>query len=85
MHAYARTHNNKDISKVKRPGTEVITIFMLNQLSIKLIILINDKMPTIVCILQFISMKKTSESLKAKRLYFFTILPFMSNRNFMLS
>ena len=50
------------------------------------IILINVKMPTIVGILTFISMiNATSESLKAKKLLFFSILMFMNCSNLMLS
>ena len=56
------------------------------QLGMKFILLINVNMPTIVGILTFISgINTTSESLKAKKSLLFTILPFMSNWNFMLS
>ena len=51
------------------PGTEVIKLFPCStQLSSKLILLINVKMPTIVGILTFISrINTTSESLKSKK------------------
>ena len=49
----------------ERAGPEVIKLFSYStQLSIKLILLINVKMPTIVGILTFISMINTSESNK---------------------
>ena len=53
------------------PGPEVIKLFSYStQLNTKFILLINVKMPTIVGILTFISMiKTTSERLKA--IYFF--------------
>ena len=52
---------------LKSPGLEVIKLLSCStQLSIKRIMLINVKMPTIVGILTFISMiDKTSKSLKA--------------------
>ena len=55
------------------PGPDVIKHFFCStQLSIKLIMLINVKMPTNVGILTFISMiNKTSESLKARKISFF--------------
>ena len=51
-----------------RPGPEVIKLFSYStQLSAKFILLINDKMPTIVGILKCISMINTkSESLKER-------------------
>ena len=62
-----------------RSGPEVIKLFScLTQMSIKLILLINVKMPTIVGILTFISMiNTTSERLEAR--LFFSILVFMSS------
>ena len=57
-------------------GLKVITPFSCsNQLSMKFIMFINVKMPTIVVILTFISMINTaSESLKVREVYIF--LPF---------
>ena len=56
-------------------------------LNMKLIMLINVKMPTtIVGILTFMSMiNTTSESFIAEKSLFFSILVFMSSWNFMLS
>ena len=56
----------------KRSGTEVIKLFSCStQLSKKTILLINLKMPTIVGILTFISMKNTTfEGLKARNSIF---------------
>ena len=55
------------------PGPEVIKLSSGSaQLTIKLIILINVKMPTTVGILTFISMTNTtSDSLKARRVFNF--------------
>ena len=54
------------------------------QLSTKFILLINFKMPKLVCILTFISMiNTTSEKLKARNFFFVGILAFMSSRNFL--
>ena len=52
-----------------RPGPKVITLFSCStQMSMKFIMLINVKMPTIVGILIFMSMINTaSECLKAKK------------------
>ena len=56
------------------PGLEVIKLFSSSsQLSTKLIVLINVKMPTIVGILTFISMINTQETY-----LFVSILVFMS-------
>ena len=56
------------------------------QLSLKLIVLITIKMPTVVGILTFMSMIiATSERLKAIRVLFSSIFDFMSIGNFMLS
>ena len=53
------------------PGPMVIKLFCSTQLSMKLIKLMNVKMPTIVGILTFISMINTTyESLKARKVYF---------------
>ena len=50
-----------------------------NQLSMKYILLINDKMPTIVGILTFISrINITFDSLKERKSFFLRILVFMS-------
>ena len=55
----------------EEPGPEVIKLFLCStQLSIKFIMLINVKMPTIVGILTFISMiNTTSERLKARNYF----------------
>ena len=57
------------------PGTEVIKLFPSStQLSTKLIMLINVKMPTIVGILTFISMINIpSECFKQDKLVFFQV------------
>ena len=57
------------------------TFLCSTQLSMKLIMLINVKMSTIVGILTFISMiNAKSESLKARKVFnFFSILDFMSS------
>ena len=54
------------ISSTGTPGPDVVKLFSCStQLSTKLILLINDKMPTIVGIFTFISMvNTTSEKLK---------------------
>ena len=55
---------------VNSPGPEIIQFFTCStQLSTKFILLINVKMPTIVGILTFISMIKTSEKLKARTFF----------------
>ena len=55
----------------KRPGPEVIKLFSYStQLSMKFVLLINVKMPTIVGILTFISMINTPpERLKARHFF----------------
>ena len=60
-------HKNVNVG----PGPEVIKLFSyLTQLSMKFILLINVKMPTIVGILTFISMiNTTSERLKARNFF----------------
>ena len=56
------------------------------QLSTKLILLINVKMPKIVGILTFISMiNTTSERLKARNFFFVGIFVLISSCNFVLS
>ena len=56
------------------------------QVSMKFILLINVKMPTIAGILTFTSMiNTTSVSLKAWNIYIYSIFIFMSSINFMLS
>ena len=56
---------------LRDPGPEVIKLFPCStQLSTKLILLINVKMPTIFAILTFISMKNiTSERFKARNFF----------------
>ena len=75
-----------------RPGLEVKKPFSCStQLSTKIVLLINIKMPTIVGIFTFISMiNTTSERLKAETSLFVIILVFyeqvfMSSCNFVLS
>ena len=64
----------------KRAGSEVICS---TQLSTKLILLINVKMPTIVGILTFISMiNATSEKLKASRFFICRYVSFYAQRKF---
>ena len=60
------------------PGSEVIKCCSCStQVSMKFIMLMNVKMPTIVGILTFISMiNTTSESLKARKVFIFSILTF---------
>ena len=55
-----------------RPGPKVMKLFSCStQLSIKFIMPINDKMPTIFDILTFISIINTTpESLKGRKVYF---------------
>ena len=51
---------------------EAILLFPCStQLSMKFILLINIKMPTIVGILTFISKINTSENIKARKIYIF--------------
>ena len=58
------------------PGPELIKLFFCAQLSMKFIMLINVKMPTIVGILKFMRMINTTSK---KILYFLSILDFMSS------
>ena len=61
-----------------KPGIEVIRLLCSTQL--KFIMLINVKMPTIVGILTFIStINTTSESLKARKVFNFQHINFMSS------
>ena len=57
---------------VLKPGQKVIKLFSCStQISMKLIVSINVKMPTFVDILTFMSMiNTTSESLKARKVIF---------------
>ena len=58
-----KKHEKYPGCKVLRTGPEVIGLFScLSQLSTKFILLINVKMPTIVGILPFISMKNTARN-----------------------
>ena len=61
------------VNKLIKSGLQVIKLFSCStQLSIKFIMLINVKMPTIVGILSFISKINTpSKSLKARKVFFF--------------
>ena len=70
-----------------QPGSQVINLLWYStQLSMKLIMLINVKMQTIVGILTFIRRITTkSESLKQKMSLFFLHLNSMSSWNLMLS
>ena len=65
----------------KHPGPEVIKLFSYStQLSMKFILLLNVKMPTIVGILTFISMiNKHLRDLKQEFSLFVGILVFMSS------
>ena len=62
---------NLDLVLLETSGPEVIKLFSCStQLSTKLILLINVKMPTIVGILTFISMiNTTSEKLKVRNFF----------------
>ena len=70
---------NAKIKTFGEPGPEVIKRFPCStQLSMKLILLINVKMPTIVGILTFISMTNTtSERLKAAKLLYLSVFKFL--------
>ena len=58
------------LAEEKRSGPEIIKLFSCStQLSDKIFLLINVKMPTIVGILTFTSMIKTSERLKPKNFF----------------
>ena len=67
-----------------RPGLEVINPFPCStQLSTKLILLLNVKMPTIVGILTFISMiYTTSERLEARNFFIFRYFSFYEQLKF---
>ena len=75
------------IANFLQPGSEVITLFPCStQLSTKIILLKNVKMPTIVGILTFISMiNKTSERREARNLFICQYFNFMNTLNFVLS
>ena len=70
------------ISQVLAP--KVIKLFSCStQLSIKFVMFINVKMPTIIGILTFISMiNKTSESLKARKVFVFQHVSFYEQLKF---
>ena len=73
-HQSYTTHNVNGFSmKIFEPGPEIIILCSWStQLSMKFIMLINVKMPTIVGILTFISMINTSsESMKARKVLIF--------------
>ena len=58
------------MAEVERTGPEVIKLFLRSiQLSMRFILLINVKIPTIVCILTFISRINTFERLKARNFF----------------
>ena len=65
------------------PGREVIKHFSCStQLSMKFILLIKVKMPTLVGILTFISMINISERLKARNLFICRYLSFYEQLKF---
>ena len=72
------------IYKLMSACSKVIKLFSCStQMSIKFIMLINVKMPTIVGIFTFISMKnKTSECLKARKVVIFQQLSFYEQLKF---
>ena len=76
--------NLKKFFRKGRPWAEVIKkIPCSNQLSMKFIMHINVKMPTIVGILTFISMINTkSESLKASKVFIFQHFSFYEKLKF---
>ena len=61
------------------PGPEIIRLVSCStQLSMKSVMLINVKMPTIVGILKFVRMiNTTSECLKARKVYIFSAFLFL--------
>ena len=67
------TQDGRETVYSSRAGTKITKLFSCStQLSMKLIMFIKIKMPTIVGILTFISMIKTiSESLKARKVFIF--------------
>ena len=73
-------------TRIWRPGPEVIKLFSYStQLSTKLILLINVKMPTIVGILTFISMmyyNTISERLKARNFFIYRYFCFYEQLKF---
>ena len=66
------------------PESEVIKLFSCSmQLSIKLIMVINAKIPTIVCILTFLCMIYTAiKSLKARKVFIFQHSSFYEQSKF---
>ena len=66
------------------PESEVIKLFSCStQLNIKFIMVINVKMPTIGCILTFISMMNTAiKSLKARKVFIFQHSSFYEQSKF---
>ena len=72
---------------ITKAGHEVIKlIFMLNQLSMKIIMLVNLKMPTTVDILTFICMiNKKCESLNARKIIISQDFSFIGSCNSMPS
>ena len=77
-------HGRNTLEDDLRPGPEVIKHFSRStQVSITFIMLINVKMPTIVGILTFMSMRnKTSESLKARKVFIFQRFSFYEQLKF---
>ena len=71
-------------SQVSDLGPEVIKLFSYStQLSMKFILLINVKMPTIVGILTFMSMiSTTSERLKARNFFIYCYFSFYEQLKF---
>ena len=69
---------------VTTPGPEVIQLFSYStQMSMNFILLINVKMPTVVGILTFISMKNaTSEFQSKKKIFIFQYLRFYEQLKF---
>ena len=74
----------KEIDSSTDPGPQVIKLFSCStQLSMKFIMLINVKMPTIVGILIFMSkINTTSEHLKARKVLIFEHLRFYEHLKF---
>ena len=75
------TLSEQELISQTRTGPEFIKLFSCsNQLSMKFILLINVKMPTIVGILTIISMINTTSSrLKARNFFICQYLIFMSS------
>ena len=83
-HSSAFTDMQGAIISSKVPGPELIQLFSCSTLlSSKFILLINIKMPKIVCILTFISMiNTTSERLKARNFLIFRYFSFYEQLKF---